>query len=653
MSASTCRRALLGALAAAGLAVGLATWRAAPREPPLAPTIAVEDVVTHFSRRLDPAAVVEQDARDPVRAGELRPGDPLMGHGERPGLITPPRSRLRFRVAVPPGGALRFGVGVEGDGQRDTARSALRFAVAVDGQPVWSRTVNPAATRRDRRWFDERVELAAFTGRTIDLELITEAERPGRPLAGRPGWGGVQLVQATPRPRQRAGADRPNVLVLLVDTLRADALGLSGATPSPSPHLDRFAATGLVFEQSVAQAPWTLPSVATLFTGLHPRSHGAIGDTVDTRTHAVWGFLSDAVDTLAERATAAGITTIGVSTNPIVSRGTNLAQGFERFVELPWSNEERNWAPATEVHRVFVDWLEHHRDWRFLAYLHYMEPHDPYTPPAALRPPAPPGMRKDLAAGWVLDVSRRMLARGDIVLPPEQIAYLRALYDGEIRVWDAELAHLLDALDRLGVRDSTVVVITADHGEEFMEHGQLRHRKHLYDESIRVPLVVVGPGVPAGRRLEQAQGIDLLPTLAALLGLDVPARLPGRNLLAALPARSETALPARTLPGALPARTAISETMGGLSRDGRRADLVAARTPEWKLIEAPALPAVELYDLANDPIEQTPLPSHDGTGIVLRGELDEFARTAAPPPARDGSYDPALREKLRVLGYTD
>jgi arylsulfatase A-like enzyme len=630
------RFALPARLALAAVVVALVAWRSVRSpEAPLPPTIVSEEIVTELSDHLDPAAIVTQAAGDPPRAAELRPGDPLLGQGARPGLVTPAPCRLRFRVDVPADGVLTFAVGVQGDGQRNRARSGVRFAVAVNGHELWTRAVNPAASRMDRRWFDERVDLRAVAGRAVDVELITEAESPAQPLSGTAGWGTVRLVRETRHPRQRAGPDRPNVLVLLVDTLRADGLGTYGASPSPSPNLDRFAADGLVFEQAIAQAPWTLPSVATLFTGVHPRSHGAIGETGDAAAHAAWGFLADGVDTIADLAIRAGITTFGVSTNPMVSRGTNLAQGFEEFVELPWSQEQRNWAPAASVNRVFADWLARNRGWRFLAYLHYMEPHDPYTPPPAFRPAPPPGMRGDLAAGWVLDVSQRIATRGDIALPADQVAYLRALYDGEIRAWDAELPGLLDVLDRSGVRDSTVVIVTADHGEEFMEHGQLRHRKHLYEESIRVPLLMVGPGVPRGRRAEQAQGIDLHPTLAALLGLDAADGLPGRSLL-------ET----------LPARAALSETMSGLTRDGQRGTLVAARTPAWKVIDAPEPAADECFDLARDPAERTPLPPESGHGPGLRTALDDFARGAAPAPVHAG-YDPELRDKLRALGYAD
>ena len=626
---------LLAAAAAAFVVAGLGWWIVGQRHTgALPPTVVIDDLVSDLSQSLGSATVMGGSPGDPVRAGDIRPGDRLAGQGERPSLIVPPPARVRFTVDVPQGAVLRFAVGVQGDGRRDTQRSGVRFMLVVDGREVWTRTVNPAATRRDRRWFEERIDLAALAGRKVDVVLATEAERPGHPIAGIAGWGDVQLIRETRRPRETAAAGAPNVIVLLVDTLRADRLGCYGATPSPSPNLDALAAGGLLFTQAIAQSSWTLPSVSTLFTGLHPRSHGAIGDDGDGDDQAAWGYLSGGVTTWAEEASRAGITTVGVSANPLVSHGTNLAQGFETFVELPWDAKTRRWSAAAEVNRRFLDWLALNHQHRFVAWLQYMEPHDPYTPPPSLRPSPPPGMRADLAAGWVLDVSRQLGARTAPPLPPEQIEYLRALYDGEIHSWDAELPALLAGLDRLGLRDSTVIVVTADHGEEFQEHGLLLHRAHIYDELLHVPLAIAGPGVARGRRTDQVQGIDLFPTLAALLGVDVPPGLPGHNLL-----------------GAVVERPAISET-DGLANDGSRADLVAVRRPPWKLIYTPSRASFELYDLAVDPGEHAPVAIETGEGPELRRTLDEFLHTAAPPPARTGR-DPAIHEKLRALGYAE
>src|SRR5262249_53049000 len=207
-------------------------------------------------------------------------------------------------------------------------------------------------------------------------------------------------------------------------------------------------------------------------------------------------------------------------------------------------------------------------------------------------------------------------------------------YDGEIRSWDGELPALLGGLERLGVRDSTVIVVIADHGEEFQEHGLLLHRAHLYDELLHVPLVIAGPGIHPGRRTDQVQGIDLFPTLAQLLGFASPPDLPGRSVLADGPERP-----------------AFCET-DGLANNGTRVDLVAMRRPGWKLILAPASQSTELYDLGADPGEHAPLPADAGEGPALRRTLDDFVRTAPPAPVHTGR-DPALLEKLRAVGYAN
>src|SRR5262249_29012594 len=151
-----------------------------------------------------------------------------------------------------------------------------------------------------------------------------------------------------------------------------------------------------------------------------------------------------------------------------------------------------------DVNAAFLDWLPRRAGYRFAAYLHYMEPHDPYTPPVP--PPAPAGMRPQIAAGWVRDAADKINWSAAPPLTADEVAYLHRRYLGEVTAWDQGLARPLGALDALGLSEDTIVVVTADHGEEFQEHGRLTHGSHLYEESIRVPLVVVGPGIPRGRR---------------------------------------------------------------------------------------------------------------------------------------------------------
>jgi len=626
------RRVAAGVALLVGAAV---VWvRLRSREFSLPARIVTEDVIADLSAAFDRDNVAAEAPDALVRQGVVQPGEPLRGAGARRAIVAPPGARIRFRATLPAGAGLRFGAGMETTPGRRERASGVRFIVTVDGRRLYQRLVNPAAHHRDRRWFDERIDLGLDVDRPVEIVLETVAERRDRPPAGAPGWTRVRAVRDTVRDRQPAAPGTPNVLVLLVDTLRADALGVYGAEPSRTPTLDRLAAEGLVFEHAVAQSSWTLPSVASLLSGLHPRSHGAVrSQPVDDDERGRGELLSDAVTTWAEQAAHAGITTVGVSANPLVSRATNLAQGFETFVEFSWDPAGRNWTPAAAVNRTFLRWLERNRGHRFVAYLHYMEPHDPYTPPAAFRPAAPAGVRPAIAAGWVRDTADALNRKGAPPLSAAEIGHLRHLYHGEVGAWDAELAMLLDGLAAFGVRDSTLVIVTADHGEEFQEHGRLRHGSQLYQESIRVPLVIFGPGVRAGRRTDLAQGIDLFPTITALLGIATPPGLPGRNLLRGGGAGA-----------------AVSETAVGIAPAGNRIEVLSLVMAGWKLIHAPALGRFELYDLGRDPAERENRYGTAPEGDSMRQVLQRWRETVPAPPQPSG-YDASFGDRLRALGY--
>jgi len=585
------------------------------------------DALPERIRIEEPALDLLAAARDaggrPLAVGGITPHQGESGAGgHRRALLAPADGALRFRVRIPPDAALRFGVGVDARATRP-----VRFAVAVDGRELFSRTVDQSR-RRGQRWFDERVALPAGAERDVEIALVTRGADAG--------WSPARVVRERLVDRQAADAAHPNVLVLLVDTLRADRLGCYGAEPSPTPALDTLASGGRVFADNVAQAAWTMPSVASIMTGLHPRSHGVLGGpepgaAADDRD---WAFLPGALPTMAGTASAAGITTVGVSANPLVSRGTNLAHGFETFVDVPVDRRTHHWAAAGDVNAVFLDWLRANRNRRFLGYLHYMEPHDPYTPPDDLRPRPPPGIRPRLAAGDIVAFAEAIDWHGAPPLPESDVRWLRALYDAEVRSWDRALGSLIGGLDAAGLRSSTVVVVTADHGEEFQEHGRLKHGSQLFEESIRVPLVIAGPGISAGRSTSQTQGIDVFPTVAALLGAPPPANLPGRNVLAT----------------DAPVPPAFLETRAGSGDSGPSIDLLAVRTDGWKLIRNPATGHERLFDLSRDPTEHQDVSANAPEAVPLRTEINHWLAAAPQAPMTEGA-DPILQQKLRALGY--
>jgi len=635
--AVTRRRGLAAAVVLGGLAIAVLVWRTAGRGLPRDLTIA--ELVEDLTDGLD-HATIEASKPGAVHVGTIQT-NPYFDGGFRRSIIAPPPATIRLRVHVPEGGALHFGAGVASQGRRDEGAAGVRFAVDVDGHERWSRVVNPAGTRHDRRWFDERIDLRDVAGRDVELALRTTPGGTGT-VTGTPGWSTVRILRERAIARQPARPDAPNVLVLLIDTLRADRLGVYGASPSPSPNLDRLARDGLVFDQAIAQSSWTMPSVASIFTGLHPRSHGVVGGDCLWETtrrteqddEPACAYLADGLPTLAQQAEEAGITTFGVSANPLVSRATNYARGFETFVEFQPDTQWRELRPASEVNRAFLDWLRPNRGYRFLAYLQYVDPHHPYTPPPPFAPPVPGGLREAVARGRIDAIAHKVNREGTDLLTDAEVAWLRTLYDAEIRYWDSELEKLRAGLAELGVADNTVIVVTADHGEEFQDHGALLHGTHLYDEQVHVPLMIIGPTIAPGRVRTLAQHIDLLPTIVGMLGASAPPGLPGRDLRA--PSES---------------RVVFSETRHGVGANGSQIELVAARTDAWKLIGMPGQGRFELYDLLHDPGEHHDRFGDASEGPALARTLADWEATAPPPPVVARAGDGGLHERLRALGY--
>lgn len=318
--------------------------------------------------------------------------------------------------------------------------------------------------------------------------------------------------QSAPVPVRKEKKPRPNVVIYLVDTLRADRLGCYGHPKPTSPHLDRFAEGATLFETAVAQAPWTRPSVASVLTGLGPLSHGV--RTLEER-------LPDAADTLAERLRAAGYRTAAFSTNWHVSADTGFAQGFDDFVLVPREG-------SAAVNRRVLAWLGRHQGREpFFLYVHVLDPHAPYTPPPDLRRRFAPGARPE--AGTLDNLRRIYAVRGK--RRAARIAEVAPLYDAEVAANDRSFGALLSALRERKLFDESLIVFVSDHGEALGERGSFGHARSLYAEELNVPLVAKLPGQTRGERVSRlAQHVDLLPTVLAAAGLPPASGLPGRDL---------------------------------------------------------------------------------------------------------------------------
>ncbi|MGZ6989458.1 MAG: sulfatase-like hydrolase/transferase, partial [Thermoanaerobaculia bacterium] len=320
------------------------------------------------------------------------------------------------------------------------------------------------------------------------------------------------------RPDPRADA----ILLLMFDTTRRDAIGLYGCTDPSSPNLDSIFREAWRFDRAYAPASWTIPSVASLLTGRVPAAQeGSDG--------APLGIVTG-MPTIATDLRRAGWSTAAFIANPTLHAGNGFAEGFTAFFTTPYEMSSITMAGG-ETSRHAPRWLASHRGEPFLFFLLLMDPHDPYTPPD--RPPGKTPFDPSYSGSFAGDEIHR-LQIGELPRPSERdIRHLAALYHDEVRYADSKVGEIWNGLDA-SERERATVVFTSDHGEEFCEHGGWKHGPTLFDEVLRVPLLLrprAGRNPPAARTDALVSLLDLLPTIEALSGLPIPARpLDGCNL---------------------------------------------------------------------------------------------------------------------------
>jgi choline-sulfatase len=478
-----------------------------------------------------------------------------------------------------------------------------------------------------RRW-DEAGRRAIQTIETLSSlaeaacgprEFMTPFIRPTKPLvllaagvllaalaagvmvgAIRANRGGDTSAEPSPEPT----AARPHVILVTIDTLRADRVQPGGPLASLTPALNALAARGVRFTDATSHAPLTFPSHVSILTGRLPSEHGA-------RDNGSFVLKDEAV-TLAERLKDAGYRTGAFVASFVLARSFGLAQGFEEYndrlqssgARYSFSDLQRRGSAVAGDAAAWLRKVTPSGQPVFL-WMHLYDPHTPYEAPAAFaeRFPGTPYNAEVAAADWAVDYLLR--SAGDAFL------------------------------------QSTVVVVTSDHGESLGEHGEPEHGIFLYDSTLSVPLVMAGPGLPAGRVVtEQVRHIDLMPTileLATLRGPDGNSSLPGESLVPlANGARRQDVPPSY-------AESWYQRLHFGWS------ELRSVRTPEWKYVSAPR---EELYDLQKDRAEQENVAAaREALAGRLRSELDRLTTSAGSPIAAEQRVDSATAERLRSLGY--
>jgi arylsulfatase A-like enzyme len=503
------------------------------------------------------------------------------------------------------------------------------------------------------------------------------------------------LSAACGRPR---GDERPNILLISLDTLRADRLHCYGNPKAVSPAMDALAAEGVLFEKVYAQSCWTLPSHVSLFSSLYPSRHGVIDREKKIARETLL---------LAEILKQAGYTTASFNAGGSVSAKYGFDRGFDLYHEIPITG-----GSVEDLCDRFIGWLEAHRDGRFFVFFHTYQVHRPYSPPERYKKDyvpfdqEVPARLKDVFmkiiggghlterdfeflialverhvtddflnefialydehaagpdAGDLMPRKAFMKELGGIrrrvdALRPGMYAYWREagekslgytylmnLYDAEIRFTDDQLARMLAALDRLGLKERTLIILTSDHGDEFAEHGGMGHGISCYDEIIRAPLIFRYPAaLPRGLRIEENTAlIDVPPTILDLAGLEAPPHFQGLSLLPLL--RGDP----------IGARPLFSEHL--YSRKVPDYKPVAVIDGRWKYhYDAEKKRPGELYDLESDPGETENL-AEERPGVARRLKAVAEAHLTEKPMAEAESIGPdqALEQQLRDLGYIE
>jgi len=534
-------------------------------------------------------------------------------------------SRITWKVLVPERSRLEVGCGLL------DARQGAAFTVSVeDGGKIHE--VASARVAEDDRWYDLSADLSPWAGRTVQVALSVVSPTPGQLVL----WSNPLIAPAPIEAEKR----RPNVLVYLVDTLRADHLGTYGHRNATSPAIDRLAAEGVLFEHCASAAAWTRPSVASLLTSLAPPSHGI------TRAGLA---VSDGVVTLAEQMRQAGYITAGFLTSTHAGMSANMQQGYDFLFEMPavigtarlivqGLDKDFSKKNSVFVNRVFFDWLGRYADQPLFLYLHTIDPHAPYEPPAPYD--------RMFATGYTGPVDgSHDPARGFRTARTEaELNHVRSLYDGDIRCNDDQIGELTKELDRRNLLARTLLVVTSDHGEEFFEHGNFEHSRSLHAELTRVPLVMRLPGLlPAGRRVAvSVSALDVMPTILEIAGLTPNPDVQGKSLLPEMTGKDGE-------------RTGQERLVYSWRQNRKGEEEVSVEREPLKAIWS-VRGTIHLYDHTADPLEQRDLArERREEAAVFAGQAKAWllSRSRIRSEGASGAIlvDAREREWLEALGY--
>ena len=403
--------------------------------------------------------------------------------------------------------------------------------------------------------------------------------------------------------------ESPNVILIIIDTLNADHLGCYGYHRDTSPVIDSLASSGTMWARMQAQAPWTLPAMVSIYTGLTERTHRV------NHQEGLYLGLNPELPTIATILNNYGYNTAGFVNVNFLGPQHGMEKGFQYF-KMDTLGHGRAAATVDE----FITWLDS-LDYSepFFVVFHLFDPHSPYDPP------------EDYATAYTRNGTMGITDwqwNEDGSVKSELTDHLRDLYDGEIRWVDSQLSRFFSAIRRRHLSENTLIVFTADHGEEFLEHGSWGHARNLYQQSLHVPLIISGPGIPVNVVDSTIVGqIDILPTILSYVGETIPAGIEGMDILTGSVTR------ARDIPS--------SGVLGDSSQ-------VSILNESNKVIWSPVNDYSEMFDIVEDPMESVIL---DVDSILLSRVLDYWAWPCLWEPTLNVASVIGQKRKLHDLGY--
>jgi arylsulfatase A-like enzyme len=555
--------------------------------------------------------------------------------------FTPPfPARATFSVVVPENAFLEFSVAILSPKVVERARVEFFVDVKVEGRQtnLFRETLR---AREANTWYQRRTNLSAWAGKRIELVFGTQ------PLFGqqnvlwadriRTAWGNPILTTAPTLASKKMaeGTSQPSFIFLLVDTLRADYIGAYGFEGDISPSLDRLAMESILFENCFTNAPWTKPAVASLFTSLHPNTHGVTNH--EGKLKGGLEVLPEQANTLAESFRDSGYDTAAFNANPWLAPRYGFEQGFETYEE----HED-----TKKLLEAAAKWIHSRgKEKPFFAYLHFMDVHAPYDAPhrdyKSLFDSPSLGRNRELEPSEYDIIPAHMRATPWATeQEPLELKPWRAMYAGCVRAFDRRISGFLEDLRNSLILDNAYLIFTSDHGEEFLEHGSWEHGYKLFEHQLHIPLLIRMPNaLGAGRKVEDLVNLlDLMPTMLSLADIDLPDGLQGRDISKLL-ARHHA-------PTSAPVLSTAARNQPGLH---------AIRTQRHKLIVDFLSNETTLYDLVSDPNEQKDLSYSDKVLVgrlrsLLLHNLSEIGAQETLSPQLVPLSD-EMRKRLESLGY--